>query len=337
MKEYMKRNMLKVSSGVANAIFVTIGIGFLFETIGDMTGVSILVTIGAVARVLLAPALGAGIAYTLKANTLTLFCAMAASSIGGGAIQVGEAGFTIIGGDPIGALIAGTVAVWIGKKVTGTSPLDMMSIPCASLFIGGIVGVGSAQVIQPMILQLSETISAAVEGNPVVGSAVMSVMFGLFLMSPLSSAALSVALGLSPMTSGAMLIGTTAQYFSYSIISMKENDLGGYFAQGVCTPKVQLPNIIKNPMILVGPTIASAICGPLATVAFGFETIPEMGGMGFAAFVSPLWVINNLGWSMFGVQLFCGAVLPILITFGVNKVLYSMNAIKIGDMALEVQ
>lgn len=336
MREYVRRNVLKVSSGVANAIFVTIGIGFLFGTLGDMLGLPILVTIGGVARVLLAPALGAGIAYNMKANTLTLFAAMASSTIGGGAVQLTEAGYTLVGGDPIGALIAGTIATWIGKKVTGTSPLDMMTIPTLSLLGGGLAGVGLAQVITPVLLVVSETVSGAVAGSPVIGSSVMAAMFGLFLMSPLSSAALSIALSMSPMVNGAMLIGTTAQYFAFSILSFKENDLGGYVAQGLCTPKVQLPNIINNPMILVGPTIASAICGPIATMVFGFETIPEMGGVGFAAGVAPLWVINNSGFGVFGVYLLCGAVLPILITFGVNKLLYASKVIKTGDMAVTV-
>lgn len=336
MKGYVKRNLLKVSSGVAYAIFVTIGIGFLFGTIGDMFNLPVLVTIGGVTRVLLAPALGAGIAFNMKANTLTLFSAMASATIGGAAVQMTEAGFTIVGGDPLGALVAGTVATWIGKKVTGTSPLDMMSIPTLSLLGGGLVGLGLAQVMTPMLLVVSEAISTAVAGSPIIGSSVMAVLFGLFLMSPLSSAALSIALAMSPMANGAMLIGTTAQYFSYSILSLRENNLGGYVAQGLCTPKVQLPNIINNPMILVGPTLASAICGPLATVVFGFETIPEMGGVGFAAGVAPLWVINNSGFGVFSVYLFCGAVLPVLITFAVNKVLYATKAIKVGDMALTI-
>lgn len=336
MRDYVKTNLLKVSSGVANAIFVTIGIGFLFGTLGDMLGLSILVTIGGIARVLLAPALGAGIAYNLKANTLTLFSAMISSTIGGGAVEITEAGFTLVGGDPIGALIAGTVATWVGKKVTNTSPLDMMAIPTLSLLAGGLAGVGLAQIITPILLSVSEMISAAVAGSPVIGSSVMAALFGLFLMSPLSSAALSIALAMSPMVNGAMLIGTTAQYFSFSILSYKENDLGGYVAQGLCTPKVQLPNIINNPMILVGPTIASAVSAPIATMVFGFETIPEMGGVGFAAGVAPLWVINNSGLRGLSVYLFCGAILPIIITYTINKLLYASKVIKTGDMAITV-
>lgn len=333
---YFKEHTLKVSSGIANAIFLTIGVGFLMETLGDMAGLQLLVTIGAVAKVLLAPALGAGIAVMEGGNTLTIFSAMAAASLGGGAIQMTEAGMTIVGGEPIGALLAGAIATFVGKRVSGKTPLDMMAIPVAALTVGGASGIALAKVMTPLLLTISTAISGAVADSPVVGSIILSVVWGLLLMSPASSAALSVALALNPIANGAMLIGTTAQYFAFSIVSAKENDLGGYLAQGICTPKVQLPNIIKNPAILIGPTLSSAICGPLATVVFGFRTIPAMGGMGFCSFVAPLYIINNNGWYFLGVYLLCGAVLPVLITWAVNKVLYARKKIAVGDMALTV-
>lgn len=336
LRSYVKDNVLKVSSGVANAVFVTVGVGYLVEIIGDLLGIPMLVSIGQVAKVLLTPALGAGIAVNLGANTLTIFSAMASAALGGGAIQMVEGGLTITGGEPIGALLAGTIATFVGKKVTGKTPFDMMAIPVSALLAGGISGVALAQVMTPLITTISTAISNAVAGSPIIGSSVLGVVFGLFLMSPASSAALSVALALDPMSNGAMLIGTTAQYFAFSLLSLRENDLGGYIAQGVCTPKVQLPNIIKNPAILIGPTLASAICAPIATVLFGFETIPAMGGMGFAALVAPLHVLSTSPFYMFGVYLLCGAVLPVLITYGVNKVLYARQKITVGDMALTV-
>lgn len=335
--DYIKTHSLKVSSGIANAVFLTIGVGFLLETVGSMTHVGLLMTIGSVAKVLLAPALGAGIAVMEGGNSLTIFSAMAVAAIGGGAIQMGPEGMmTIIGGEPIGALLAGTIATWVGKRVTGKTPLDMMAVPVVTLIIGGASGVILAKTMGPLVLAISTAISSAVASNPFLGSVVLSVVWGLLLMSPASSAALSVALALDPVSNGAMLIGTTAQYFAYSVVSAKENDLGGYLAQGICTPKVQLPNIIKNPAILIGPTISSAIVGPLATIGFGFTTIPAMGGMGFCSFVAPLFIINNNGWYFLGVYLLCGAILPIIITTAVNKILYAKNKISTGDMALSL-
>lgn len=336
MKSSAKENMLQVSSGVANAVFITVGIGYLFEILGTLLGVEILVQIGSVTKSLLAPALGAGIAVNMKANTLTIFSAMASAAIGGAAIQLINGSLVISGGEPIGALLAATIATFVGKKVSGKTPLDMMAIPVLALLAGGIAGAVLAQITTPLLTMISATISAAVSGNPIIGSSVLGITFGLLLMSPASSAALAVAIALDPLSNGAMLIGTTAQFFAFSLLSARENDLGGYIAQGACTPKVQLPNIIKNPKILIGPTIASAICAPIATVFFGFETIPAMGGMGFAALVAPLYVFTNETLYTFAIYLLCGAVLPVIITYGINKVLYSKNQIKIGDMALTI-
>ncbi|MGY3747059.1 PTS transporter subunit IIC [Vagococcus salmoninarum] len=334
---YFKENMFKVSSGIANAVFLTVGVGFLLATMGDMLNIEILVTIGNISRVLLCPALGAGIALMLGANSLTVFSAMVAATLGGGAISaVAEGGFTIIGGEPIGALLAGVIATWVGKKVTGKTVLDMLAVPVSSLLVGGIAGVYLAKIMTPLLTTISAFISSAVSGSPIIGSMVLAVVWGLLLMSPASSAALAVALALDPMSNGAMLIGTTAQYFAYSVVSAKENDLGGYLAQAICTPKVQLPNIIKNPRILIGPTLASAICAPIATVLFNFTTIPAMGGIGFCSFVAPLFIINNNGFGMLAVYLLCGAVLPIFITLGVNKFLIAKDKLVVGDMTLVV-
>ncbi len=337
MKTYIKEHSIKASSGIANAIFLTIGVGYLLSTIGSMSGLGLLTTIGNIARVLMAPALGAGIAMMMGANSLTVFSAMVAASLGGDAIRTTEAGFAIVGGEPIGALLAGAIATFVGKRVTGKTPLDMMAVPVAALLVGGVSGIMLAKVMTPFLTTTSTIISDAVSGSPILGSMILSVLWGLFLMSPASSAALSVALALNPMACGAMLIGTTAQYFSFSIGSLKANDLGGYLAQALCTPKVQLPNIIKNPKLLIGPTLASAICAPIATVGFGFTTIPAMGGVGFCSFVAPLYIINNNGLGMLAVYLMCGAILPVAITTGVNALLKKKAMIKVDDMALVVQ
>lgn len=338
MKAYITDHVLKASSGIANAIFLTIGVGFLLATIGDMAKLPMLVTIGTITKALLAPALGAGIAIMMGANTLTVFSAMVAAALGGGAIRILDSGsLSIVGGEPIGALLAGAIATFVGKRITGKTPLDMMAVPVAALVIGGLAGLVLANFMTPLLTTISTAISSAVVGNPLLGSIVLSVVWGLLLMSPASSAALSVALALNPLACGAMLIGTTAQYFSFSVASIKQNDLGGYLAQGLCTPKLQLPNIIKNPRLLIGPTLASAICAPIATVGFGFATIPAMGGVGFCSFVAPLYILNNSGLSMLAVYLFCGALLPIMITISVNTLLQRQGKIKVGDMKLELK
>lgn len=338
MKKYLVDRMYKASSGIANAIFVTIGIGLLLETIGNMTGLSVLVIIGTATKMLMAPAIGAGIAIMLGGNTLTVFSAMAAGTVGAGAVQTTAEGVvSIASGEPIGCLIAATIATFVGKRISGKTPLDMMAIPLAAVLVGGLSGYYLNFVISPLLNAFSSFISASVAGYPIIGSAVIAVVGGLVLMSPASSAAIAIALNLDPVSSAAMLIGTTSMYVAFSFVSLRENDLGGFLAQFVCTPKVQLPNIIKNPMILVAPTIACAVAAPIATSTLGFTTASALGGLGFCSFIAPITVLGNQGLTSFLNYMIAGVVIPFAVTFFISFAMKKFEYVRNGDMALVVK
>ncbi|SDQ33807.1 PTS sugar transporter subunit IIC [Carnobacterium viridans] len=338
MKNYLTERMYKASSGIANAIFVTIGIGLLLETIGKMTGLTILVMIGTAAKMLMAPAIGAGIAVMLGGNTLTIFSAMAAGALGAGAIQTTADGMiTIATGEPIGCLIAATIATFVGKRISGKTPLDMMAIPVTAVLSGGVAGYYLNLVIAPFLNMVSAFISASVAGSPVVGAAVISVVGGLVLMSPASSAAIAIALNLDPVSSAAMLVGTTSMFIGFSFVSIRQNNLGGFLAQFVCTPKVQLPNIVKNPRILIGPTLAAAVAAPISTVALGFTAPSALAGLGFCSLIAPLNIFVSQGSGSFAVYILTACLVPIAITVVVNKVLEKVSWLRKGDMALVVE
>lgn len=338
MKNYLLDRMYKASSGIAYAIFVTIGVGLLLSTIGDMTGLSILVVIGTATRMLTAPAIAVGIAVMLGGNTLTVFSAMAAGTIGAGAVQLtAEGAMTIATGEPIGCLIAATIATFIGKRVSGKTPLDMMAIPISAILVGGISGYYLNLMMVPMLNSASAFISESVAGYPVIGAAVISVVGGLVLMSPASSAAIAIALNLDPVSSAAMLIGTTCMYIAFPFSSIRQNDMGGFLAQLVCTPKVQLPNIVKNPRILIGPTIGAAIAAPIATILFHFTASSELAGIGFCSFIAPLNIFVSQGPAELLVYLFCGVVIPLVVTYAVNMALTKVQWLRNGDMALVVK
>ncbi|WP_035054896.1 PTS transporter subunit IIC [Carnobacterium pleistocenium] len=338
MKTYLTDRMFKASSGIANAIFVTIGIGLLLETIGNLTGLTILVIIGTTVKMLMAPAIGAGIAIMLGGNTLTIFSAMAAGTIGAGAIQTTADGvITIATGEPIGCLIAATIAIFVGKRISGKTPLDMMAIPIAAILVGGIAGYYLNLVIAPFLSVVSALISASVADSPVIGAVVISVVGGLVLMSPASSAAIAIALNLDPVSSGAMLVGTTSMYIAFSFVSIRQNNLGGFLAQFVCTPKVQLPNIIKNPRILIGPTIAAAVAAPISTVALGFTAPSAIAGIGFCSLIAPLNIFVSQGIGSFVVYIITACLVPIAVTLIVNKLLEKASWLRKGDMALVVE
>ncbi len=237
---------LKLLLELHKGIFVSLGIGLLIENIGRIVDIPLLITIGVVAKSLMAPAIGAGIAFMLGANGLVIFSAMVAGAIGAGSISITEAGLIIKTGEPIGALLTATLAVYIGKRLSGKTALDMMLVPFAAILGSGLVGIWLSHNITPVLNTVGAFIKDSSAGSPFIASIVIAVVWGLLLISPASSAALAIALSLDGVAGGAALAGCVAQFIGFSVISAKENNLGGILAQALCTPKVQLPNITKK-------------------------------------------------------------------------------------------
>lgn len=336
MKEYIMPRIFKASTGIAQAIFVTLGIGLLLENVGKMLDLQSLILIGTVTKVLMAPAIGAGIAFMLGANGLTIFSAMAASTIGAGSIQITEVGLTIAGGEPIGALLTATLATFIGKRVSGKTPLDMMAVPILAIGLSGFIGIGIFKIMTPILTAVGGFITEAASINPLVASIVIAVVWGLLLISPASSVALAVALNLDGLAAGAALAGCAAHFAGLAFISRKENDLGGILVQAICTPKIQLPNITKNPYIILPTVISSAIVGPIATLIFHLEATKEIAGMGLSSLVAPLNLITNSDNKVLVIvsMLVCYVIIPIVISYFVAVFLKKKNMIKEGDFAL---
>lgn len=335
MKDYIMPRVFKASTGIAQAIFVTLGIGLLLDNVGKMLDMQSLITIGTVSKMLMSPAIGAGIAFMLGANGLVIFSSIVAASIGSGAIQVTEAGVLIASGEPIGALLTATLATFIGKRVTGKTPLDMMAIPILSIGLSGFVGLGIYKVMNPILTAVGGFITDSASGSPLLTSIVVAVVWGLLLLSPASSVALAIALNLDGIAAGAALAGCAAHFAGLAFISRKENDLGGFLAQGICTPKVQLPNITKNPYIIVPTVISSAIVGPIATLIFNLEATKEIAGMGLSSFVAPLNMIANSESNFVIVSmLICYIIIPVAVSYVIAKFLTKKNLIKEGDFSL---
>ncbi|PLR75311.1 hypothetical protein CU633_21750 [Bacillus sp. V3-13] len=338
MKEYIVQRMYKASTGIANAVLVTLGIGLLFETIGKFIGWEAFIGIGSAAKVLLAPAIGAGIAYQLGGNTLVIFSAMASSAVGGAAIHpTAEGAFTIVSGQPISAMLAAIVATYVGKRITGRTKLDMMAIPFGAILAGGVAGVGLAAVTTPLLQWLSAEITSSVQGSPLIASMVISLVWSILLMSPASSAAIAIALQLDPVSSAAALIGCTVQFAGFTAMSLRQNDLGGFLAQCFVTPKVQFPNLVKNPLLIIPPFVAAIICAPIATLGFGFTATYEIAGLGLNSLIAPLNILANQGLISFLIYIAVGVVLPIVITLSLYQVIKMIGWAKAGDLRMEVQ
>lgn len=329
--------MYKGSQGLANAVLVTLGIGLLIESFGTFTGWQGFITVGNAAQLMLAPAIGAGIAYQLGGNTLVIFSAMASSTVGANALVMNGDAWVLTTGQPISAVLAAVVATWVGKRVAGKTKLDMMSIPFAAIFVGGVAGVGLAAITTPFLEMLSSYIANSVEGSPFIGSIVIALIWSIFLMSPASSAAIAMALQLDPVSSAAALIGCTAQFAGWTAMSWRQNDIGANIAQSFLTPKVQVPNIVKNPRLVAGPFLASVICSPIAILLFDFEVSYELAGLGLNSFIAPINILANQGSSVMLMYLVVGVIMPAIISLVVYHTLKLKGWAKTGDLRMEIQ
>ncbi|WP_339229213.1 PTS sugar transporter subunit IIC [Oceanobacillus sp. FSL K6-2867] len=337
-KKYIIDRMYKASVGLANAVLVTLGIGLLVEAFGTITGWGGFTTIGTAAQLMLAPAIGAGIAYQLGGNTLVIFSAMASSTVGANALQLTADGSWILTtGQPVSAVLAAVIATWVGRRVTGKTKLDMLAIPFSAIMIGGVSGVFLAWITTPVLVWLSEKIAASVGGSPLMGSMVIALIWSIFLMSPASSAAIAIALQLDPVSSAAALIGCTAQFAGFTAMSFKQNELGANIAQSFLTPKVQVPNIVKNPRLVIGPFLSSIICAPIAIILFDFQVPYQLAGLGLNSFIAPLNIIANQGLGTLMMYLVVGVLLPIVISLSAYHGLKMIGWAKTGDLRMEVQ
>ncbi|KRL96729.1 PTS transporter subunit IIC [Liquorilactobacillus satsumensis] len=348
VKEYAYR----ISAAVANAILVTLGIGLLLQTIASFVHWNALYQVGVIANDLLAPALGVAIASQLGTNSLVMFSAMISSTVGANAVHfttgavngttatgsslmqaAGSATFAT--GQPVSAVLAGLVAALVGKYLTGKTPLDMMLVPFAATLTGGIAGLGLAAVTTPFLLNVSAFIAQTMQVNPLVGSICISAIWALFLMTPASSAALAIALTLDPISSAAALIGTTSQFVAFTAMSFRQNNAGANIAQGVMTPKVQFPNLLINPYLLVPSILSAVVCAPIATIMFGFRSTYKLAGLGLNSFIAPIAYMGQ-GWESFAVYVFTGMFLPAVISLVAYSMMKKVGLIKDNQLHLEI-
>ena len=348
----VKEVAYRIFAAVANAILVVLGGGLLTQTIGNLTGIHVLTLIGGEAQALLAPAIGVAVASQMNTNTLVTFASMVAATVGSNGVHFTDTavkGMTATGqvtaaaagapvlttGQPVSAVLAALIAVLVGKYLTGKTPLDMVLVPFGALAVGIGFGLVVAAVVTPALLAVSAYIAHSMQVSPVLGSMVISVVWALFLMTPASSAALAVALMLDPISSAAALIGTTAQFVGFTAMSFRQNNLGANIAQGLVTPKVQFPNLLINPYLLVPTVVSAAVCAPIATVLFDFRSTSTLGGLGLNSLIAPIAYLSR-GWAQFSTYMVFGVVAPAVLSIALYLVLKRAGFIGEKQLHLEL-
>ena len=341
IKKYLHRYFIDAMSAMAQGLFASLLIGTIISTLGTQLGIPVLDEIGGYAKSAAGPAMAVAIGYALQAPPLVLFSLVA---VGGAANTLGGAG------GPLAVLVLAIVAAELGRLVSRKTKIDIIVTPLVTIFSG----CGLAYLIAPYIGAAASSVGSlimwATELQPFLMGIIVSVVVGVALTLPISSAAICAALGLTGLAGGAAVAGCCAQMIGFAVISFRENGWGGFFAQGIGTSMLQVPNIIKNPRIWVAPTLASAITGPIATCVFGLQMNGDAiaSGMGTCGFVGQIGVYT--GWladiaagaktaitatDWVGLVLIC-FILPALLSLVFDLVLRKLNWVKPGDMKLDI-
>lgn len=350
VKAFLKRKDIEISakrygidalSAMAQGLFASLLVGTILSTIGTQLHWEWLETIGKFASAVKGPAMAIAIGYALKAPPLVLF---SLTAVGYAADNLGGAG------GPLAVLLITIIAAELGKAVSKETKLDILVTPCTVILSGCLLSAACAPYIGKFASLLGNAVMWATELQPFFMGIIVSVVIGMALTLPISSAAICAALGLTGLAGGAALAGCCAQMVGFAVMSFRENKWGGLVSQGLGTSMLQMGNIVKNPRIWIPPTLASAITGPIATCIFKLQMNgPAVSsGMGTCGLVGQIGVYT--GWindiesgakaaiSAFDVigLILVSFILPAVLTWAFSLILRKIGWVKENDLKLDV-
>ncbi len=282
-----KRYGIDALGAMAQGLFASLLIGTIIATLGEQAGIPVLVEVGGYAKAVSGPAMAISIGYALQAPQLVLF---SLAAVGGAANALGGAG------GPLAVLIIAIIAAELGKLVSKETKVDILVTPFVTIFSGAVLSMWWAPAIGAAASYVGSLIMWATELQPFFMGIIVSVVMGIALTLPISSAAICAALGLTGLAGGAAVAGCCAQMVGFAFMSYKENKVGGLVSQGIGTSMLQMPNIVKNPRIWIPAILTSAVTGPIATCVFRMEMngAAVASGMGTCGFVGQIGLYT--GW-----------------------------------------
>ncbi len=338
-------------SGMALGLFATLIIGTILEQIGnfipDTVGVYF-TYVASVAKSLTGAGIGAGMAFKYKASPLTGVSAAVAGMTGAFASKIlagaviTSSGMLYSGpGDPLSAFIGAFFAIIFGKLVSGKTKLDILITPAVSILAGCAAGLVIGPPASKVITYIGQIITWGMERQPVIMGIVVSVVMGICLTLPISSAAIGIILNLSGIAGGAAAVGCCANMIGFAVASYRENKFGGLLAQGIGTSMLQMPNIVRHPQIWIPAIVSSAILGPISSAVLKMTCYASGSGMGTSGLVGPIMTYSSMVDS--GVDskialieiIVMHFVAPAIISFAVSEFMRKKKLISFGDMELK--
>ncbi len=369
LKYFAHRYFIEAFSGMALGLFCTLiigtiigEVGFLINKAGKNAFGDILSYIGQAAKSIMGAGIGVGIAHSLKANKLTAFSAAVAGMVGANITNIfALSGIHVYGasktpsigiGDPVGAFVAAVTAIEITRRVEGKTPVDIIVVPLTAIFTGTVGAIALGIPFGILFALLGKGVSLAIGWEPVSFGILVAVIMGLLLTLPTSSAAFGVMIFNSSLINtpqltynaqigaAAACAGCCAHMVGFAVASFRENRWGGLVSQGIGTSMLQIPNLGKNPRILIPAVAASAVAGPLASAAFKIMCDATGSGMGTAGLVGVIntfttSVTNGISWWYVLIAvLVCYIIVPAAVALGVSEIMRKKKWIKFGDMKI---
>ena len=345
-----RRYGIDALGAMAQGLFCSLLIGTIFNTLGTQFGIELLTGVGGYASAMSGAAMAIAIGYALQAPPLVLFSlatvGYAANALGSTTLDGGKGA-----GGPLAVLFIAVIAAEFGKAVSKETKIDILVTPSVTILVGVLLSAWWAPAIGTAASSVGRLVMWATEQQPFLMGILVSVIIGIALTLPISSAAICAALGLTGLAGGAAVAGCCANMVGFAVLSFRENRWGGLVSQGLGTSMLQMGNIVKNPRIWLPAILASAITGPIATCLFQFQmNDPASGvasGMGTCGLVGPIGVYSGwvadvasgakaaiTGTDWLAMVLIC-FILPAVLCWAFGLFFRRIGWIKPGDLTLE--
>ena len=351
MKKLFNRVFIDGLSGMALGLFATLIVGTIIQQIGSLVGGSIgdmIFLVGKMAAAMTGAGIGVGVCCKFKASPLVTVSAGVAGMVGAfaskllaGSVLV-EGAIVLAGpGEPLGAFLAAYLGMELGLRVSGKTKVDILVTPLAVIGVGSVIGLILGPPISQFMTALGAMINWGTEQQPLLMGIIVSVLMGMILTLPISSAALGVILNLGGLAAGAATVGCCCNMVGFAVASYRENGVGGLVAQGIGTSMLQVPNIMRKPVIWVPAIVSSAVLGPVSTMVLHMTNNATGSGMGTAGLVGQIMTWQTMTatedpMTVLIKILVIQVVLPAVITLAVSEFMRKKGWIKYGDMKLDV-
>ncbi len=351
LKRILNEIFIDGLSGMATGLFATLIIGTIIQQVGELIpGVAgeMLYIMGKLAASVTGAGIGCGVAVRLKESPLVILSAATCGMVGAFAGKILAGAVLVDGnivysgpGEPLGAFIAAMVGIYMGRLVSGKTNVDILVTPFVSIVTGSAAGLIVGPPISKFMTFLGELINIGTQQQPFFMGIIVSVLMGIILTLPISSAALGIILNLSGLAAGAATVGCCANMIGFAVASYRENKVNGLLAQGLGTSMLQIGNIVKKPIIWLPAIITSAILGPVSTMVFGMTNNATGSGMGTAGLVGQITTYQTMAADGDAVIVLIKIVLlhfvlPAVLSLGISEFMRKKGWIKDGDMKLSV-